>query len=101
MKKFIYPKQFIVSLFALLLFYSGSLSAQCGTATPVQNTNTGVWYANIQSAINAASANDIIFACPGIYTENIVLNKSVTLRGAQWGVDARTRIIGVPNPFVE
>jgi parallel beta-helix repeat protein len=38
-------------------------------------------YKTIQEAINNASSGDTIFVCKGIYTENIVINKSITLIG--------------------
>lgn len=37
-------------------------------------------HSTIQSAINAASAGDVIDIAPGTYAENLTLNKSVTLR---------------------
>src|ERR1041385_1992135 len=50
-------------------------------------------YTSIQAAVNAAPMTGaIITVCPGTYIENVVLAKSVTLRGAQWGVDARGRV---------
>lgn len=39
-------------------------------------------YTSIQAAINAASNGDTIFIHSGTYTENIVVNKIVTLKGA-------------------
>jgi hypothetical protein len=45
----------------------------------------------IQYAIGQVSANDTIILAAGLYKENVVINKSLTLKGAQAGVDARTR----------
>jgi hypothetical protein len=51
-------------------------------------------YMSIQAAISAVTtmSGDTIMVCPGTYTENVVLNKSLTLLGAQSTVDARGRI---------
>ena len=49
-------------------------------------------YSMISAAVGAAMSGDTIQVCPGTYTENVVLNKSLTLLGAQAGVDARGRV---------
>ncbi len=50
-----------------------------------------VSYATIQAAVNAAAAGAVINVDAGTYDETVTINKSLTLRGAQYGVDARTR----------
>lgn len=45
----------------------------------------------INAAIVKASAGDTINVAAGTYAENVVLNKDLTLSGAQAGVDARGR----------
>ncbi len=58
----------------------------------VGNENTGVGYATIKAAHDAATAGDVIKICAGVYNEpGFALSKAITLKGAQSGVDARTR----------
>jgi hypothetical protein len=56
------------------------------TADPVLDVTTGKGYTTIQAAINAANNGDIITVAPGTYNESVVVNKSVTLEGAQYGI---------------
>ena len=59
-------------------------ASDCNALTPT--------YMTISAAVFAASPGDTIAVCPGTYIENIVLNKSLTLLGAQSGTDARGRV---------
>ncbi|MBK9321067.1 MAG: T9SS type A sorting domain-containing protein [Bacteroidetes bacterium] len=54
----------------------------------VQNQNTGNWYCSIQSAINAATAGDVLNVSSGTYNEQVLVNKLVTLNG------------GTPKPVI-
>lgn len=47
-------------------------------------------YATIQAAINAANAKDTILVAPGVYEENITIDKSLTLKSS---VNAEVTII--------
>ena len=60
-------------------------------ATPPTIPGTTTFYTSIQTAIDAVSSGSTIDVLAGMYTENITLSKSLTLQGAQSGVDARTR----------
>ena len=84
-------KRLFSILFALMLLMSLGLL----TATPVLAAGHIIHvpgdYSTIQAAINAASNGDTIIVAAGSYKENVVINKSLILQGAQAGVDARTR----------
>lgn len=62
-----------------------------GMATPANcNATTITPYTTIQSAITAAAPGDTILVCPGTYQEELLINKSLILRG-----------IGSPRPVIE
>ena len=48
-------------------------------------------YSTIQAAVNAASAGATINVDAGTYNESVTISKTLTLRGAKAGVDARGR----------
>ncbi|WP_165998411.1 hypothetical protein [Bacillus sp. Cs-700] len=60
------------------------------SANRIRNVTTGMDYATIQDAINAATAGDVIQLSPGVYQvtvalgpplQQLLINKSITLRG--------------------
>jgi nitrous oxidase accessory protein NosD len=91
-------KKIFSILFALVLVVSlGPV-----TAAPILASTTIYVpgdYATIQEAIDAASDNDTIIVAAGLYKEDVIIDKSLTLKGAQAGVDARTR--GGPVTIIE
>lgn len=63
----------------------------CTGGLPVQNTTQGLFYSSIQAAIDAATANDVITVAAGTYTESVVINKTLDIRGANYGVACGSR----------
>jgi parallel beta-helix repeat protein len=80
---------------------SGSLANNNLTAKPVALPATlvvdddgvcpGATFSTINAAVAAASPGDTIQVCAGTYNESVNVNKTLTILGAQSGVDARTR----------
>jgi hypothetical protein len=55
---------------------------------------------SIQRGVNVASSGDTVNVAAGTYVENVSVNKSLSLLGAQNGVDARTRT-SVPESIMD
>ncbi|HET6249180.1 MAG TPA: NPCBM/NEW2 domain-containing protein [Tepidisphaeraceae bacterium] len=51
-------------------------------------------YSTIQAAVNAASSGATITVDAGTYPEEVTVSKTLTIKGAQAGVDARSRVGG-------
>jgi parallel beta-helix repeat protein len=75
----------VLGLLAATLAFNGSTALATTINVPGD-------YGTIQAAINAAAANDTIIVAAGTYTEQISVNKSLTLTGA----GASTTIIQAP-----
>src|SRR5687767_15151345 len=49
-------------------------------------------FATIQAAVNAAPDGGVVTVDAGTYHERVSVTKSLTIRGAKWGVDARSNL---------
>src|SRR5436305_8748343 len=58
-------------------------AASCDAGAP------GSAFTTISAAVAAAVAGDTVKVCPATYNEQVTVNKSLTLTGAQAGIDAR------------
>lgn len=70
-----------------------------GTVTTGAFTGALAGSLSIDNAIAATTVGGTVKVLEGTYEELVTVNKSVTLQGAQAGVDARTRI-GVPESII-
>src|SRR5688572_27099448 len=65
-----------------------SFTANGGTQSSVSNLTLGTnLFPTIQAAVNAASPTDTINVADGTYSELVTVNKTLILRGNQFGVD--------------
>lgn len=79
MNKKIYLIFFLILFCFLALFVASSNYAKAATITV--NDNGGADYTTIQDAINHSSNGDTILVWNGTYTQNIIVNKSVSIIG--------------------
>jgi hypothetical protein len=68
------------------LFITSALAAVALSSAAVTNTTTNTPYTTIQDAVNAASPGDTLVADPGLYVEQVQIDKPLTLKGGASGV---------------
>jgi parallel beta-helix repeat protein len=70
-------------LLAVAIIASAALAFPlAATAAATINVGPGSTYKTIQSAVTAASAGDIILVQTGTYSENVVVDKAITIKAA-------------------
>ncbi|HKN58119.1 MAG TPA: hypothetical protein VJV97_04655, partial [Gemmatimonadaceae bacterium] len=71
-----------------------------GMASVSNCNDSAMTYMTISAAVMAANPNDTIIVCPGLYLEQVMINKTLTIRGAQFNIDARTRTFVPANESI-
>ncbi|MBE0648168.1 MAG: DVUA0089 family protein [Bacteroidales bacterium] len=96
MKSKIYTRALMVMIVMLISSFSFAADWYVGPGGVDVNDGTNgtaalTPFATISFAITTAGADDVIIVAAGTYNEAITISKSLTLKGAKFDVDARTR----------
>ena len=86
----------ILNAFAIFLLMLGVATIQAGAAVITVDSNGGENYSSIQEAINNSQNGDTILVNPGVYQENIEVNKEVSIiaNSSSEGQVNRTYVLG-------
>jgi hypothetical protein len=90
---------FFYCALAMLVAFSGQAFAdytRVAVTPPNVPSCEGQYYAvfnTISSAIAATPAGGTVFVCPGIYAEQVVINKKLILQGASYGTQGAAVIV--------
>jgi hypothetical protein len=68
---------------AIAVFFCVSAIAEAATLTV--GTCPGAGFSTIQAAVNAANSGDTVNVCPGSYPEQVLINKTLTVKGIAVG----------------
>ncbi len=63
-------------------WYTSQTMSDLDSNAPIENVTQNEFFTTIQAAVNAATPEDVIVIEGGTYTENLLLNKKVTLQPA-------------------
>jgi hypothetical protein len=91
-------KLLVLSLFAAATVLNGQRAA-AATIIWVGDCGQVASFATIQAAVDAASPGDTVSVCPGVYTENVIINKAA-LRVVSTGGASVTTIMAATSTDV-
>jgi nitrous oxidase accessory protein NosD len=92
--------RFSLAFFTGMLLIAGAAPVRAATTLLVDDDGMGIpgncnnptpTFTTIQAAVTAAIPGDTVKVCRGTYTENVVVDKTIIVKGAKSGIDARTR----------
>lgn len=85
-----------LNAFIIFLLMIGIATMQAGAAVITVGSDGGVNYTSIQEAVNNAQNGDEILVNPGVYRENVIVNKEVSIlsNSASENQTNRTYILG-------
>jgi hypothetical protein len=79
---------------------SGFLLAETVQVGNCKNLPANDTFATIQAAVNAEAAGTTILVCPGVYPEQVTINKSLTIRGVRSGTSDAAIIVAPAGGIV-
>lgn len=101
-KKFVVVSALALTLVLGMMMFANKKGLAAAPLTVANATSapcTGT-YSTISAAVAAASNGDTIQVCPGTYNENVIVNKQLTINGAQAGNAVSGRSFGVGESTV-
>jgi Right handed beta helix region len=87
----------VLSLAILACTLPASLSA---ATVQVGHCKSLATYPTIQTAVNSVPANSTIYVCPGLYPEQVLINKNLTITGVSASGLTGASAAGADNPVI-